>query len=173
MKMELSCTRYPADPQSMEAQTPESCPPKWPAAGLPAAAAVAASPRLRWPAGYRRLAWLLVAAWIINLFDLSLTILAWRENMMVELNPLAAKVLPHGPAAIVAYKLGLLLIGTLALWYCRSHWATEPAVWMYVLLCIGLSFWWHRVVNEMHMTWAELHSPARTQQIPLPAPSED
>jgi hypothetical protein len=156
----------------MDAQTQSTCPAKWPATDPPAAAVAIAPVRVRWPAAHRRLAWLLVAAWIVNLFDLGLTMLAWRQNLMVELNPLAAQVLPHGPAAIVAYKLVLLLVGTASLWYCRRHWATEPAVWAYVLLCIGLSFWWRSVVNEMHVCWAELHGPNRGRFVAPEAPPE-
>lgn len=150
----------------MDTRIQDNCPLSCPTAETPAIPAAHAPVRGRWPATDRRLAWLLLAAWIINLFDLGLTMFAWRQNLMVELNPLAARVLPHGTTAIVAYKLGLLIIGTATLWYCRRHWATEPAVWIYVILCIALSFWWHKLVNDLHLSWAELGPPARQQPLP-------
>ena len=161
MKNELSYTRLQADFHVMDTSSQHGG--GWPSEQR--LALVGAAIPARRPARDRRLLWLLLAAWIINLFDLFLTVFAWRQNLMVELNPLAAKVLPHGTAAIVIYKLSLLAIGTACLWYCRRHWATEPAVWAYVILCIGLSFWWHRMVNEMHMSWAEYGTPVHVQPV--------
>ena len=126
--------------------------------GLPAAEPLgvqtSASTRiapLRWRE--RRLFYLLLSAWVINAFDLALTLLAYQQNLLVELNPLAARVLPHGTAAVVIYKCTMLFIGTGVLWYCRRHWATEPAVWAYLVLCVGLSFWWHRLLHEAEPIW--------------------
>ena len=171
MKNELSCTRLQADFDWMDASDQHNLASGW-QPQLPAVPAAVAPARTRRPAGDRRLAYLLLVAWIINLFDLCLTVLAWRQHLMVELNPLAAKVLPHGTAAIIIYKIGLLVIGTTALWYCRRHWATEPAVWAYVILCIGLSFWWHSLVNEMHLSWAEFNPPAHLQPLPPEIPGQ-
>jgi hypothetical protein len=91
---------------------------------------------------------------------------------MVELNPLAAKILPHGTLAIVAFKIGLVFLGTASLWYCRRHWAAEPAIWAYVIICFALSLWWHRLINEMHVSWAEFSAPVSTQPL-IPENSDD
>jgi hypothetical protein len=118
----------------------------------------------------RRLLWLLLTVWVMNLFDLILTLTAWQQNFMVELNPLAAKILPHGTAAIVIYKLSLLGLGTAVLWHCRNHWATEPVVWAYVILCLGLSLWWHKLMKDLNYSWAEYHPPARVYYPHSPHP---
>lgn len=144
-------------------------------AGLPAAAvaSMALLPPARLHARARRLFYLLLGAWIINLFDLGLTLVAEQQNLLVEMNPFAARVLPHGPVAVIVYKFVMLTIGTAALWYCRSHWATEPAVWVYVGLCVGLSFWWRHVLKEAEPVWmmantADKILPNGAQFIPGP-----
>lgn len=126
----------------------------------------------------RRMIWLLMMAWIINLFDLGLTLFAWQQNFLTELNPIAARVLPHGTAATVAYKCGLLIVGTSVLWFCRRHPVTEPTVWGYVILCVGLSLWWHKVVHEAQPAWVEANTAARLIPNetfilpPLPVPAD-
>ncbi len=154
----------------MELPTQRKGPAGWRTVPKPATPATALPVDARRRARGRRLFWLLLAVWIINLFDLGLTLLAYQQNLMVELNPLAAKVLPHGTAALVAYKLGLLGLGTVALWYCRHHWVTEPAVWGYVVVCVCLSFWWHKLMIDIHHSWADIASPARALAEPPPPP---
>lgn len=108
----------------------------------------------------RRLFWLLVMAWLLNLMDLSYTLLAHKHDLLHELNPLAASVLPYGPLALVAYKVGFLLLGTTILWICRQHRLTEGCLWAYTALCLGLAFWWQRVVAEAAPILAPEHLPA-------------
>ncbi|MEP0842758.1 MAG: hypothetical protein HRF43_08605, partial [Phycisphaerae bacterium] len=150
--LQLNAAGFQTDSRSMDARRQSPGPvPACPSAQMPRRGWYVCGPRLR--ARSRRLFYLLLGAWIINLFDLCLTLLAEQQNMLVEMNPLAARVIPHGPLAVVVYKFAMLSIGTGVLWYCRRHWVTEPAVWMYVFLCIGLSFWWRRVLAEAEPVW--------------------
>ncbi len=109
----------------------------------------------------RRLAWLLIAIWIVHLFDLGFTLMAREHQFLVEMNPLAALLVPHGPAAIVLYKVALLLVGTAALWYARRSPLSEPATWVYVSLCVLLAMWWYRVYDGVNREWTSFHIAAQ------------
>jgi hypothetical protein len=109
----------------------------------------------------RRLFWLLLAAWIINLFDLGLTLLAAEQRILVELNPVAAQVLLHGPLAVAVYKFALMVFGTAFLWHCRRHAWTEPLVWCYVLLCVALSFRWNTLYREAQPSWVQANTASQ------------
>lgn len=108
----------------------------------------------------KRLFWLLVMAWLLNLMDLAYTLLAHEHDLLHELNPLAATILPYGPLALIAYKVGFLLLGTVILWICREHWLTESCLWGYTAVCMALAFWWQRVVAEAAPVIAPEHLPA-------------
>lgn len=108
----------------------------------------------------KRLFWLLVMAWLLNLMDLGYTLLAHQHDLLHELNPLAATILPYGPLALIAYKVGFLLLGTVILWICREHWLTEGCLWAYTAVCMALAFWWQRVVAEAAPVIAPEHLPA-------------
>jgi len=97
----------------------------------------------------RRLVWLLVAAWMINLFDLVFTLMAHQQGLLTELNPLAAWVIPYGPAALAAYKITLLGLGTALLWSGRRLPMAEQGTWLYVLVCVVLSLHWYQLYREV------------------------
>ena len=104
-------------------------------------------------AGDCRLLWLLLGMWVIHLFDLGFTLLAREQGLLVELNPLAARLLPYGDGGITAYKLFLLVIGTYILWSQRRLPTTEKIAWAYAIVCVGLSLWWHLLYSEAEPTW--------------------
>lgn len=55
---------------------------------------------------------LVVGIWILNAFDLSLTILAHNLGVLYEENPIAVGFLRDGTFAIMLFKIGLVLLGT-------------------------------------------------------------
>lgn len=106
----------------------------------------------------RRLFWLLTAAWLVNVFDLFFTQMAYNQSMLVEMNPVAAMILPYGPLVTALYKFTLLIVGTSILWWYRRHGLAEAAAWAYALVCVFLCFWWHRFNVEIIPVWTCLSS---------------
>ena len=96
----------------------------------------------------RRLFWLLIGVWIIHLFDLGFTLLAYEQRVLIEMNPLAARVLPLGSTALVVYKLTLLVFGTGILWWFRRDPFAERCAWAYAIVCVALCLCWHRIYHD-------------------------
>ena len=67
-----------------------------------------------WVAASRahRVVCLIIGIWLINAFDLVLTLLSARDGLLVELNPVARHMLEQGSWPLALYKVGLVLIGT-------------------------------------------------------------
>ena len=91
----------------------------------------------------RRVALALVALWLLSLTDLYLTLWASANTAFHEGNPLVRPLLDASPAGLVAYKLGLMTVGTLIFWRCRSNGRCELASWgtaaVYLLLAVRWS----------------------------------
>jgi hypothetical protein len=70
--------------------------------------------------------WCLVAGlWLVNLFDLALTLMAHHAGMLQEVNPVAAFLLSQGPIAVALYKVGLVAFGSGTLIYHRRRLLAE------------------------------------------------
>lgn len=135
-----------------------------PTAGLPASvggfidnasSALMADDRL--VARQRRMFYLFIGVWVINLFDLGFTLLANQQGILFEVNPLANHILPWGAVALAIYKLGFMLFGTIILWHYRQFEIAERALWGYGLFCVVLCLQWHLFYLHadslcMHMT---------------------
>lgn len=104
----------------------------------------------------RRLFWLISAAWLMNIFDLALTLMAHQHNFLIELNPLAALVLPYGAGGLVAYKFVMLSIGTAIFWLFRHVPLTEKCAWFYAGVCVALTFWWQVIYRDIAPHWVQL-----------------
>ena len=67
-----------------------------------------------WVAASRahRVICLIMGIWLINGFDLALTLLSAHDGLLVELNPIARHMLERGALPLILYKVGLVLIGT-------------------------------------------------------------
>ena len=110
------------------------------------------------PGGYergRRLLLLLLGVWLVNLFDLGFTLVASEQRLMTELNPLASRVMGWGTAAIIAYKLLLLTLGSAILWWQRRRLLTELALWAYAGICVGLALHWQNIYHVADPMWIE------------------
>jgi hypothetical protein len=87
----------------------------------PAGYACPAAPRrwsdrlMLWAVSSRghRVLCLVLGIWILNLFDLALTLIAHRHGLLEEVNPLARNLLESDPRSLVYYKIGLVFLGTL------------------------------------------------------------
>ena len=55
---------------------------------------------------------IVVGIWILNAFDLTLTILAHNLGVLDEENPLAHRFLLDGTLSIMLFKIGLVLVGS-------------------------------------------------------------
>jgi hypothetical protein len=95
------------------------------------------------PAARSRRIWLLLAAvWLMNTFDLGFTLHAHNHGLLVEQNPVALAVLPHGPAALVLFKVALVGFSTAVLAYNRRELLVECAVWAAAAAYVGVSLRW-------------------------------
>jgi len=73
----------------------------------------------------RRVICLVAGIWLLNAFDLMLTILAHQQGMLYEGNPIADYLLRLGVPSLVLYKIGLVLIGSYPLLRFRLARVTE------------------------------------------------
>jgi|CXWL01.1.fsa_nt_gi hypothetical protein len=94
---------------------------------------------LHWAADARahRVICLVMAVWLLNGFDLTFTILANEQGLLQEQNPLARKFLADGPASMILFKVGLVLIGSYPLLRYRRARITEMAT-LVILIAYGL-----------------------------------
>jgi len=95
----------------------------------------------RWSARSRRIVLLLAAIWMINLFDLTFTVLAHNTGNFVEANPIARALLDNRPA-LLAFKLGAMVIATGILVCLRRHWLAELGCWFLCGAFATLAFMW-------------------------------
>ncbi len=85
---------------------------------------------------------LVTAIWLLNAFDLTLTILAHQQGMLTEENPLARKLLNSGPVFLTLFKVGLVLIGSYPLLRFRTARITEMASLVILIAYALLAVHW-------------------------------
>ena len=90
---------------------------------------------------------LLTLVWIAQIADLLFTIVAHKQGLLTELNPLGVWALRYGPAGVVAFKIVLLAFGSIILWLYRRRAAAECMLWLVVAVCFGLSLRWRDYFN--------------------------
>lgn len=110
------------------------------------------SPRsasLRWVdwavrARSHRVICLVAGIWMLNGFDLILTILAQEQGLLQEENPFGRYMLRYGTASVVLFKVGLVLIGSYPLLRFRTARITElAAVFILVTYAMLAVHWSH------------------------------
>jgi hypothetical protein len=125
-----------------------------PAGRIDGRAACPISPAAAYRSGVlrRRFAWLnrprrmllaLAAVWVIAVFDLGFTLFERDSPEFVELNPVAAHVLSGPTHGVMAYKFGLLGLGTLILLPLRRHAVAELACWFLFVAQVYLAVRWY------------------------------
>lgn len=85
---------------------------------------------------------LLAALWMLNAFDLVLTVHAHEQGVLHEENPVASYLLKSGRGPITLYKAGLMLIASYPFVRFRSQRITEMGALVAVLLYIFVAFRW-------------------------------
>jgi Domain of unknown function (DUF5658) len=108
--------------------------------------------------GDRRFFWLLVGVWIVNCFDLELTLLAAQQRMLWEVNPVVGQLLPYGPKVLTIYKFGLLGLGTAVLWRFRWHPIARKALWLIAIACVALSLVWYQLYFGPEPAWGGINT---------------
>ncbi len=89
-----------------------------------------------------RVALLVSIIWVLNLFDLALTVMAHQQGLLVECNPLAVIILPYGTEAICLFKIGMVAFGTCVLLYQRNSALAETLAWMVVCVYAAVAVQW-------------------------------
>jgi len=85
----------------------------------------------------RRVILLVIGIWILNAFDLMLTLLSHQQGLLQEGNPVARWILGLGTPSVVLFKVGLVMIGSYPLLRFRSARITELGT-LVILLAYGL-----------------------------------
>ena len=98
----------------------------------------------RWLTRARRILLALGAVWVINVLDLGYTLLESFHSGFIELNPVAAKLIGGSAAALVGYKLALLLISSTILLVYRRHRVAELGCWLLLAVYLHVAIcWWY------------------------------
>jgi Domain of unknown function (DUF5658) len=83
---------------------------------------------------------LLAGLWLINGFDVVLTVLAYHQGMLDETNPIARHLLTHSPNVVLAYKVALVSFASIILIVYRTRFLAELAaggmLFVYTLVAI-------------------------------------
>jgi len=97
-----------------------------------------------WVAGSRshRVLCLVAGIWLLNGFDLVLTVLAHQQGLLHEENPLARWILALGTPSIVLFKIGLVLIGSYPLLRFRQARITELGTLVILVAYAFLAVHW-------------------------------
>lgn len=89
----------------------------------------------------RRVILLTAFLWVLNLFDLVLTIIAHRLGGFNELNPIARQLLDC-PASLSVFKIALVMLSTVIILAYRHVRLTEIGCWGLCGIYSGLGFVW-------------------------------
>lgn len=110
----------------------------------------------------RRVIVLLLGLWIINAFDLALTLLAMRDGVLYEENPVARALLAHGPHALAVFKVLTVAAASSVLLYYRRHrcceWATALVATAYTLVALQwkLCYEMYDITLTANVQWSDV-----------------
>ncbi len=85
---------------------------------------------------------LVAGIWLLNAFDLMLTLLAQEQGLLHEENPFGRHMLGYGTESIVLFKIGLVLIGSFPLLRFRTARITELAAFLILIAYALLAVHW-------------------------------
>lgn len=80
--------------------------------------------------------------WLLNAFDLILTVTAYQQGLLQEGNPLARYMLQLGIPSIILFKIGLVLIGSYPLLRYRYARITEIGTFVILIAYAMLAMHW-------------------------------
>ncbi len=78
----------------------------------------------------RRICLLVAAIWIMNAFDLFMTLHAHGHGLLTETNPIARYFLVQGPLALILFKILFAGFGGCVLLLTRRHTLAEYMTWL-------------------------------------------
>lgn len=140
-----------------------------PTGSVATAIAMRASPHptqrfARWfvEARAHRVICLVLGVWLINIFDLTLTVIAHRQGILVEQNPLARRLLQDGVMSIILYKVGMVCIGSYPLLRFRTTRIVEIGAVVVLLAYALVAFRWHSCY-DVYLNAGDTH-PAVVQR---------
>ena len=90
----------------------------------------------------QRVLFLIGVIWILNAFDLILTVTAYQQGLLQEGNPLARYMLQLGMPSIVLFKIGLVWIGSYPLLRYRNARITEMGAFVILIAYTMLAMHW-------------------------------
>jgi hypothetical protein len=99
---------------------------------------------------------MLIGLWLVNAFDLIMTVLAHQHRLLDESNPIAARILPFGPTMLMAYKIALVTIGTVGLYVYRRRFVAEFASATLLFIYVFVSLRWKNCFDIYESTCANL-----------------
>ena len=108
---------------------------------------------------------LIACIWLLNAFDLALTILAHKQGMLQEGNPLAREFLQQGPLTLTLYKVGLVLIGSYPLVRFRRARITELGTLAVLIAYATLAVHWSTCYELYTLSASDGFSIAEVNQI--------
>ena len=98
----------------------------------------------------RRTFELLAILWLLALADLVFTLWAQFFTPFTELNPFAGHLLEHHKVGmLIAFKVALTGIGTAIFWRLRRYGRAEIALWLVVIVYVGLTFRWSEYTSQI------------------------
>ncbi|MBI4718993.1 MAG: hypothetical protein HY763_14395 [Planctomycetes bacterium] len=99
---------------------------------------------IHWAAESRshRVICLVAGIWLLNAFDLALTLLSHEQGLLHEENPFARYLLGLGPVTVLLYKVGLVLIGSYPLLKFRTARVAELGAMVILMVYATLAVHW-------------------------------
>jgi hypothetical protein len=123
---------FPKTPALLDNGSPDTRFPSWPQRAFSRIANSRA----------KRVVYLLLGIWVLNAFDVALTIRAQADGMLYEQNPLARRILVMGAPAILLFKVALVASATYVLYTFRRFRCAEFATALILLAYVGVAFQW-------------------------------
>ncbi len=93
---------------------------------------------------------LLCGVWTISVFDLVLTVSAHHQGLLHESNPIAARILPFGPLALVVFKLATVAFASTVMLVNRTRFLSEVSAAGVLLVYSIVAVQW-RLCYELYM----------------------
>jgi len=108
---------------------------------------------------------LVIGIWLLNAFDLALTLMADQHGLLYEENPVARQMLAYGPLSIVLYKAGMVMIGSYPLLKFRKVRITELGAFVVLFAYAILAVHWQECVDLYAMTASDSYSLAEIEMM--------
>lgn len=109
----------------------------------------------------RRICLLVTAIWIMNAFDLSMTLYAHGHGLLTETNPITRYLLVLGPFALITFKILLAGFGGCVLLWNRHHALAEYMTWLAAAVNLSVAVRWTSCYEFYEVTLNQGVLPSR------------